>query len=204
MRLLFFILLLANAVVLGYFLLQPEGRAIAARAPLHPDAIRVQGELAAAPAASAQGICLEWSGLTEANLATAREALEKLGIADKLVLASTSDYWVHIPPLKTRGDADKKLAELKALGIEDVALVEEEGKWRNAVSLAAFASAEEAEFHLKQLRDKGVKSAKVAERHAPATSITVIEVDDALREKLDRLRTDFDRSELKPVGCKLR
>jgi hypothetical protein len=44
----------------------------------------------------------------------------------------------------------------------------------------------------------------VVERHAPATSIAIVDADDVLREKLDKLRAEFDKSELKAVDCKLR
>lgn len=209
MRLLFFILLLANFGLLAYFYVQPpDGRAIAAHAPLRADAIHIANERPAeAPervASAGKGGCFEWSGLNDATLAKARDALEQLGVKDKLVLASTSDQWAYIPPFKTRTDAEKKLAELKALGIEDGEVMEDDAKWRYAISLAAFASAEEAQFYLKQLRDKGVKSAKVMERHAPVTSITIVDADDALHEKLEKLRADFDKTALKPVACKLR
>lgn len=210
MRLLFFILLLANFGVLAYFPFQPaqDGRSVTARVPLRVDAIRIQGEVPVEgpgrAAMATKGACFEWSGLSDATLAKAHDALEQLGIKDKLVLASTSDQWVHIPPLKTRDEAEKKLAELKAFGIEDAAVVEDNSKWRYAISLAAFASSEEAQFYLKQLRDKGVKSAKLIERHAPITSITIVDADDALHEKLEKLRADFDKTELKPVACKLR
>lgn len=210
MRLLFFILLLVNVGVLGYFLLQSSTEAPLAKAhvPLHPEGIRLQSEQAAVGArggeAAPQRACLEWSGLSEANVSKAREALEKLEVKDRLLLPASTDYWVHIPPQKSVQDAEKKLAELKGLGIEDGAIVEESGKWRYAIALAAFASKEEADFYLTQLRDKGVKSAKSIERRAPATSLTLVDVDDALREKLEKLKADFEKSEFKAVECSVR
>jgi cell division septation protein DedD len=204
MRLLFFIVLLMNVGLLAYFLLSPGKEAPAAKAhtALRPEAIRLPAEqsLHKVAVAAPKRLCLEWSGLSEANFAKAREALEKLEVKDRLVLPTSTDYWVHVPPLKNAQDAEKKLAELRGLGVEDGALVEDSGKWRYAISLAAFASKEEAEFYLKQLRDKNVKSAKIIER-APAATLTLVDVDDALREKLEKLRTDFDKSELKSVEC---
>lgn len=209
MRLLFFILLLMNVGLLGYFLLSPSKDAPAAKAhaALRPEAIRLPEEQANQGGKDAgmalKRLCLEWSGLSEANFPKAREALEKLELKDRLVLPTSTDYWVHIPPLKNAQDAEKKLAELQGLGVEDGSIVEENGKWRHAISLAAFASKEEAEFYLKQLRDKNVKSAKIVER-APAATLTLVDVDDALREKLEKLKTDFDKSELKTVECSVR
>jgi cell division septation protein DedD len=206
----FFILLLANVGVFGYFALTPSAEVSAskAHAALRPEAIRLPGDKATGgekvATAAAKGICLEWSGLSEANLAKAREALEAMDIKDRLVLPSSTDYWVHIPPLKNAQDAEKKLAELKGLGVDDGKIVEEEGKWRYAIALAAFASRQEAEFYLKQLRDKNIKSAKLIERQPPSTSLMLVDVDDALQAKLEQLQKDFDKSELKPVECRVR
>ena len=207
MRLLFFILLLMNVGVLAYFLLSPDKDALTAKAhtALRPEAIRLPAEQALDKEAGAapKRLCLEWSGLSETAFPKAREALEKLELKDHLVLPTTTDYWVHIPPLKNAQDAEKKLAELRGLGVEDGVLVGDDGKWRHAISLAAFASQEEAEFYLKQLRDKSVKSAKIVER-TPVAALTLVDVDDALRGKLERLAADFEKSALKNVECKLR
>jgi hypothetical protein len=204
MRLLFFILLLANVGVLGYFSLQPAAGGGGARShpPLRPDAIRIQGEPAAA--AAAKTACFEWAGLTDAAFPRAQAALEQLGIRDKLVLTHPSEQWVYIPPLKTRAEAERKLAELKALGVDDGQLVEDDPQWQHAISLAAFGSSEEAQAYLQRLRDKGVKSAKAAERPRPGGSITIVDVDDALRQRLEKLQGDFDPATLRPAACKPR
>jgi hypothetical protein len=209
MRLLFFILLLLNAGLLAYFLLQPsqEASSLKPHPALRPESLRLPNEHASADAVRASGAgraCVEWSGLQESDVAKARDALEKLGAKDKLILSANVDYWVYIPPLKSIQEAEKKIGELKALGIEDGTVVRESGKWQNAVSLATFATPEEAEFYLKQLRDKGVKSAKSTERQAPSTALTLVDVDAALREQLDQLTQEFDKTELKSVECSVR
>lgn len=208
MRLLFFILMLMNVGLLAYFLSgsNKDVSTVKPHAALRTEAIRLPAEQVSKSEKSAAGnkrACLEWSGLSEANFSKAREALEKLDIKDHLVLPTSTDYWVHVPPMKNKQDAEKKLNELKGLSVEDGVIVEDSAKWRNAISLAAFASREEAEFYLKQLRGKNVKSAKVAER-IPAATLTLVDVDEALREKLDKLKTDFDKSELKTVECSMR
>lgn len=206
MRVMFFILLTANVALLGYFLLKPQATGGSPRPPLHPESIRIATALPAPPPSSAvtkTGQCLEWSGLDGASLARARAALEALGLKDRLVLSPATDYWVHVPPFKTRVEAEKKLAELRAVGIDDASLVEEQGPWRHAISLAAFASEDEAELYLAQLRAKGVKSARVLERQPPSSSITLIQVDDATRGKVEQLAAQYDKTELKTVACRL-
>jgi hypothetical protein len=209
MRLLFFILLLANFAIFGYFFAQPlmHGDSAIARAPLKPDSIRVRADAAKAAERPSSGtskaICLEWSGLNEANFGDARDALDKLQLKDKLVLPSASDFWVYVPPLKSLTEAEKKLREVKDKGVEDGKVVEEAGQWRFAISLAAFPSEEEAQFYLKQLRDKGVRSARVLERQRQAYSLTIVGVDEKLRAQIEKIKADFDQTELKTVDCKI-
>lgn len=204
MRLVFFILLLVNVLVLAYFVMAAQQVRMPAHPPLRPEAIRLAGAPPAAEASppKAEPACLEWTGLGAADLAKARGELEAMGLADKLVLSGTTDHWVHIPPLKTRAEADKKLAELKNLGIEEAEVVDA-APWRYAISLAAFPNAAEAEFYLQQLRGKGVKSARVVERQRGAGSLTVIQVEQASRRKLEQLAAGFEKTELKPVACRL-
>ena len=207
MRLLFFILLLANAIILGYFLLNQDGGRTGAKAhpPLHAEAIRLASELPreekkSAPAV-ANRVCLEWSGLTEANYPKAQLALEALGLKGHVVLPATTDFWVYIPPQKSKQDAEKKIGELKSFGVEDGTIVEDAGKWRYAISLAAFASKEESEFYLKQLRDKGIRSAKVVERRPSSMTLTLVDIDSTLVKQLDELKADYGKSEIKTVAC---
>ncbi|MEO1767506.1 SPOR domain-containing protein [Thiobacter aerophilum] len=207
MRVVFFILLFANGLLLGYFLLRPQAAVSGPHPPLNPEAIRIAPSVVvAAPAAHADaeaGQCLEWSGLDAPAMARARAALEDMGLKDKLVLSPATDYWVHVPPLKTRAEAEKKLAELRALGIDDATLREDEGLWRHAISLAAFASREEAELYLAQLRAKGVKSARVLERQPPKSSITLIQLDETTQSKVEQLAASYANTELKRVACRL-
>lgn len=201
MRLVFFILLLANAAALAYFLLEPRGMGTAARPPLRPEAIRV-ARTAGPPEGTPEGRCLEWVGLAGDDLSRARAALEALGLGDRIVLPGTRDHWVHIPPLNSREEAEKKLAELKGLGINEAAIVED-GQWRHAISLAAFPSAGDAESHLRGLQEKGVKSARVVERVREPASITLIRLDGAARQKVEHVQAEFGKGGLRSVACRL-
>lgn len=202
MRLAFFVLLLVNALVFAYFLWQPGSGGASPRPALRPEAIRIVAS-GVAPSPPAQDRCFEWSGIGAADLEGARKALEAAGFGKQLVVAAATEYWVHIPPLKNRAEAEKKLAELKALGVDTGSLVEAEGDLRHAIGLGSFASAAEAEASLRQLRDKGVKSAKVMERQAAPSSLTVIRVTPEQQTKLEEAHAAFGKGSLTPVECRL-
>lgn len=99
------------------------------------------------------------------------DALERL-FAEKLpgfrlsrtVMPGNSSYWVHIPPFKTRREAENKVAELKKLGVKDYFVMQEGGADSFAISLGLFSTQEAAESSLAALKEKGVRSARLVER----------------------------------------
>ena len=54
-------------------------------------------------------------------------------------------YWVYFPPLKNKEAVNRKIAELKALGINDYFVVQGPGHWQNAISLGVFKTGDAAQ-----------------------------------------------------------
>jgi hypothetical protein len=69
-----------------------------------------------------------------------------------------------MPPLKTPAAIDKKLQELRALGVSDMHVVQEPAQWRTAISLGIFRTEEAAAKFLEGLKVKGVRTAVVGQR----------------------------------------
>ncbi len=82
-------------------------------------------------------------------------------------------YWVFIPPLASRQDLDRKVAELKRFGVDDFFVVQEAGPEHWAISLGVFSTRAAAEERLEELRGKSVRTAKVGERNVKAASATL-------------------------------
>jgi len=80
------------------------------------------------------------------------------------VVPGSSSYWVHIPPLKNKREAESKVAELKKLGVKDFFVMQESGANNLAISLGLFSTEGAAESVLEALKEKGVRSAKMIER----------------------------------------
>lgn len=209
MRLFFFILLLVNVAVFGYFTYRDQGAANlkTQRAPLNAERIRVvaptEVPVSGTPApAVAKLACLVWSGIKPEEIDQARLALDKLALGDKLTQAPVTEYWLYIPPLKNKTDAQKKLAELAALGIEDGQLVDTAGKWRWAISFAGHPSEDAAVVRLNQLKEKGVKSAKILKRDVPGNAFNIAQVDEKIRAELNQVKSAFSGTELNDVECR--
>lgn len=219
MKALFFLLLAVNLVLAAFVLsdaaprredhrpelLQPEKiRLLPANAP--PAAAPMAAPAAAeAPSPAA---CLEWGPFRSSELAAAEEAIGKLQIgrwleARQLEVEDDSGYWVYIPPLKSRQEAEQKIAELKSQGVSDYFLVQGDGKWKYAISLGMFRTEEAAKVQLDALGRKGVRSAQSGKRERPVrlTVFVARDADEALAAKLVELRQAFPGSELKATLC---
>ncbi len=125
-------------------------------------------EAAAKEAAKAQAptvVCMSWEGLSQVEGDRVRRVLA--GGFDEFTWRESSvdsrGWWVSIPPQANRAAAEKKAAELKAIGITDYFIIQEGGQ-RHAISLGIFSSEKGASDHLATLQDKGVRSARVSQR----------------------------------------
>ena len=157
-------------------------------------------------AALTAAVCLEWGEFSGNDFTRASTALSALHLNDRVTQRQSehvSGYWVYIPPLKSRVEVDRKVAQLQARGVVEYFVVNEAGAWQNAISLGIFKTEESAQKHLGSLQAKGVISAKVGERTSKLTS-TIFELknlDAGMADKIRALRDEFPGSELKTVGC---
>jgi hypothetical protein len=191
-RVVVFLLILANLLFLawtqGYF--GPSS---------NPDAFRVQQQLLAdrikvvardeAPAEKAKPAkaatveernavesCLQAADLPLADSVRIESLLAEkwpLFKPQRTSVEGGGSYWVYIPPMASKQEADNKAAELKRLRVPELFIVQENGPNNRAISLGLFSSKEAAVARLDLLRSLGVKSARVGERR-PATVLLEI------------------------------
>jgi SPOR domain len=153
-------------------------------------------------------ICLEWGDFSGSDLTRANAALSALQLADKISqrqIEREIGFWVYMPPLKNKAAVKRKIAELKALGINEYFVVQNSGHWLNAISLGVFKTQEAAENFLHALNSKGVRTARVGERASKLkTTIFILNrVDAGTEVKVKVVQKDFPGSELNNVPCGL-
>jgi hypothetical protein len=150
--------------------------------------------------------CMEWGSFTIADAPRAEKTLEPLALGARLAQRRTEEtagWWVFIPAQaripNARQAALKKAAELRALGVEDYFIVQEEGQHRWALSLGVFRTEEAARARLEVLRTQGVRSAVVGARETvvPKVWLQVRGVDPALEAKLKELAVQIESTELR-------
>jgi len=86
---------------------------------------------------------------------------------------ASASYWVYIPPLANKKEAEAKAVELKKLQVQEYFIIQENGPNNHAISLGLFSTREAADNYLETLKDKKVRSARVAERNAKPALATL-------------------------------
>ncbi|MGA8006562.1 MAG: SPOR domain-containing protein, partial [Burkholderiales bacterium] len=142
---------------------------------------------------------------TLADLPAARQLLEPLALGARLSerqVEETANWWVYIPPQSDRQGAQRKGAELKALGVDDFFVMQDAGNYQWSISLGVFRSEAAAQARIADLKAKGVRSAQVGARvsQVPKVWLRVRDTDPALRARLYEVARAINGSELR--DCK--
>jgi hypothetical protein len=150
--------------------------------------------------------CLEWGAFAGPEIPRVEAAVEALDLAQlpvKRAIPEAGGYWVFMPPLQTKAEVDKKIGELKTLGVTDFYVVQEAGQWRNAISLGIFKSEEAAKSFLAALRNQGVRSAVIERREnfLKQFALVVRDPSEATVAQLAEGQRQFPGTEIRAIAC---
>ena len=106
--------------------------------------------------------CYEWSSFTMARVNEAVGLAQKLNITTQAKQIAPGQqenvrYWIYKPPLASAEAAQSKAEELRKLGVEDFFIVQDDPKWRNAISFGVFRDEKLADRLMEDLKAKGVR-----------------------------------------------
>jgi len=168
--------------------------------------VPIESAASTVPATVETDSCFEWGDFSGKELVAVMSALKKLPLGDKLNSREIDhgvSYWVYIAPIKDKAGINEKLAQLKARGVTDYFVVQEQGEWLNAISLGLFKTRESAQKFLEGLRAKDVRTAQMGERAGKnkATVLIINGLDAEMSGRLNGLQKNFPESELKRVSC---
>jgi hypothetical protein len=223
MKLLVWLLLLLNVGLLVYFnldVIAPKP-ALADRS-IMPEKLKIlsQADLdtipkkAALPVVEATSVavldaatsCYKWGNFTKTNLPAAQVVLVRLGLKSDIKQEQTDNedrrFWVYYPPLKSAELAQEKADEIKALGVEELFIVQD-SQWRNAISFGLFQDEQLASTLLNDLLEKGVKGATKALRSPGKSlnSLLIKSVTAGTALELQKIKPEFVGTEIEPAAC---
>ncbi|QAU33244.1 SPOR domain-containing protein [Janthinobacterium sp. 17J80-10] len=183
--------------------------AAALPAPLAANAAAAKAEDAAKKADSDQPAeadkkpvfvaCLELGNFNEVDAGRVESRLGTLVPGARLsrrVIREVSSHMVMMPPQGSKENADRKVDQLRSLGVTDFYVIQDQSEMRWGISLGIFSSEEAASKRLEQLKQQGVRTARIVARNAVSkVAFQLRELDAAGRTRLDGLKTDFPQQQ---------
>jgi hypothetical protein len=212
MRILVVLLLLANVALGLYIYLDSLGTGEAFRLSqqVQPDKISLlspQQVAALGPTkvSSLADVCVEWGPFSDSDKTRALTSLEPLDLARLITqkkVEVVANFWVFIPPSANRPAAERRMEELKALGVGDFLLIDG-GPQRFAISLGVFQTEPAAQARLDALSAQGVKSARIGARTQAVVQTNVIVRDPPAPAvaRMKELQSRFPGSDIKIGTC---
>lgn len=193
--------LLFYAFGAGYFGRPDNPDALRVEKQVLPERMRIvsRGEAPAAPAKAAEpvtpqvvaeapkvepaakadepaAVCLAWEHLASADAERIASLLSskftEFKVARRVVAGEGNGWGVFVPPLAGKADAERKATELRQLGVTDYFIVQD-GPIRHAISLGVFSSEKGAQERLAELKEKGVRSARVMPRPGKDSTVNI-------------------------------
>ncbi len=145
------------------------------------DEVATAGETLPTPQPPAL-VCQAWAGLSEQEADALTRRLRQAGVeAERRRSETPSAWWVRVPPQGSRDQAERRVQELRELGVKDMFIVQEAGQSQYAISLGLFKTEARAQQLLGQLRARGVRNAGVEARMSTTYLIQARLADEGVR-----------------------
>lgn len=166
-----------------------------APAALPPKALPAEPAPDPAPSAIA---CTEVGNFTLLDAARFETQLAALALGERqsrhnVAGTDVANYIVYIPPQGGKEGADRKVAQLQRLGVQNYFIMADSATLRWAVSLGVFKSETTAQNLLASLTKRGVQNARVAPRMVPGKLLAfrLRDLDAQAKLRLDRIKAQF-------------
>jgi hypothetical protein len=212
MRTVIILLLLANATLFAYTQLDHAGSGEAVRLAeqVQPNKIRLltpQQVAALGPAkvAALADVCLEWGPFSEGEKARALGELEPSGLGRLLTqkrVETNATFWVFLPRSSNRATIDKRVADLKAAGVRDIAVVDS-GAQRYTISLGVFRSEDAARAWVADLARQGIADAQAGPRQQtlPQTLLVIRDPEAGVVARVRALHSTYPGTDIRIGSC---
>ncbi|MBC3883870.1 SPOR domain-containing protein [Undibacterium griseum] len=146
--------------------------------------------------------CLEIGNFLQNDAPKIEEKLKTLALGDRqsrLNVNESASHMVFIPSQGSKDGADKKVSELRRIGVTDFFVIQEQGPLHWGISLGVFKTEEAAKQHLANLNNKGVRTARIMPRTVTtskfAYQLRALSADE--KAKFDLIKAGFPAQEVR-------
>lgn len=143
--------------------------------------------------------CLEIGNFNEADAGRFESRLGAVVPSARLsrrVIREVSSHMVFIPPQGSKENADRKVDQLRGLGVTDFYVIQDQSEMRWGISLGIFSSEDAANKRLEQLKQQGVRTARIGARNTVSkVAFQLRELDAAGSARMEGLKADFPQQQ---------
>jgi hypothetical protein len=170
------------------------------------DALPKKEIIAAEPVITvASTSCYEWGIFSASSITEAQTAVSKLSLqptTKEQTSKNAKRFWIYKAPLKSAQEAQAKALQLKALGVQDLFVVQEP-RWRNAISFGVFEDEKLAIKLLNELKAKGVRDVVKTLRNQGKGHFSLLfnHLAEPQVAEINMLKANFPEADLKEVAC---
>jgi hypothetical protein len=170
-------------------------------------AVRASAALTETAKPAELAACIEVGNFAPAEARRFEARLAPLELGERqsrqsVASSEATSHIVYVPPLASKEAAERKAAELKAIGVTDYFIMSDNSPMKWAISLGVFKSEAAAQTLLAALNKQGVHSARLAARGAPTNKVAFQfrAIDAAAKAKIDDIASSFPALETR--SCK--
>jgi hypothetical protein len=191
-----------------------QAQAMVASSPAAAPAAAASAASPAAPSPAAASdaapqvlACTEVGPLSAADEKRFETRIARLGLGERqthttVPFQEVTSRLVYIPSQGSKEAADRKVAELRALGVTNLFIISGDSPYKWGISLGLFKSEASAQTMLAALSKQGVRSARIAPR-GPIANRTVYQfrgIDGATRARIVEIADRYESADVK--ACK--
>jgi hypothetical protein len=212
MRTIFFLLLIANLALYGYARLDSGSTGEGARLTQQVQPAKIKlltpqqvAALGPAKVAALADVCVEWGPFSDTDRTRVLAELEPSGLGRLLTqkrVDTNTAFWVFLPRSSNRTTIEKRVTDLKAAGIKDIAVVDT-GPLRYTISLGVFRTEEAANNYVAELAKQDIGDARVGPRQQtiPQTALVIRDPDSAVVGRIRALLPGYPGTDIKTGSC---
>jgi len=190
MRIVFLILLLSNLLLFAW----GQGLVYDRETGKEPERIERQIGPESLRIVSASGlpVCrrIEWLSASDAERLSTSLATVPDWAVEQFPQVEAPAHWVLLPNLPSRAFAERKMGELRRMGVNEGEIVEDASNGPFVVSLGIFRGQETATAYFESLTQRGVRSVRMLPRTLPPErfALELRAFEEELTEKLPSLK----------------
>ena len=146
--------------------------------------------------------CTEIGNFNEVDAVRFEKQLTPLALGPRLSRRAMEEVFSHIvfiPPQGSKENADKKIGELRRLGVSDFFVIKDDAKMQWGISLGVYKTQAAAKARLADLNGKGVQTARIGNYSVSPNKIAfqLRDLEVTTKDALVKIKTDFPQQEIR-------